>query len=190
MASLIDNEALLTAGIVTSDSAEDTAPDDDIISTAVTPEPMSVEQRWFHATGVGVPSALTGLLLTAALQYEEQCKASGGLTLQQKRHLASVAKANVPGTVSKERTRSDSTLLGEALTHPPSGKARHKRSFAIGTEFHREWKGRVHIVMTTADGFLWSGQTYRSLSAVARAITGTRWNGLRFFGVDRKATGS
>jgi hypothetical protein len=45
----------------------------------------------------------------------------------------------------------------------------------------REWKGRQHRVMAMAEGFAWNGKTYRSLSAVAFAMTGTRWNGPRFF---------
>jgi hypothetical protein len=51
----------------------------------------------------------------------------------------------------------------------------------------REWKGVSHRVATTSDGFAWNGATYRSLSEVARAITGARWNGPRFFGLRGKA---
>ena len=47
----------------------------------------------------------------------------------------------------------------------------------------REWAGGVCRVTALEDGFAWNGTTYRSLSQVARAITGTRWNGRRFFGV-------
>ena len=47
----------------------------------------------------------------------------------------------------------------------------------------REWKGRQHRVMVMTDGVAWNGKTYRSLSAVAFAMTGTRWNGPRFFGL-------
>ena len=49
----------------------------------------------------------------------------------------------------------------------------------------REWKGRQHRVVVMADGFAWNGRTYKSLSAVAFAMTGTRWNGPRFFGMRR-----
>ena len=46
----------------------------------------------------------------------------------------------------------------------------------------REWEGVQHRVMALDEGFAWNGTTYRSLSQVARAITGTRWSGPRFFG--------
>ena len=47
----------------------------------------------------------------------------------------------------------------------------------------REWNGRMHRVAVLADGFAWNGKTYPSLSKIALAITGTRWNGPRFFGL-------
>jgi len=62
-----------------------------------------------------------------------------------------------------------------------------------GTVLVREWDRRSQRVMVMSDGFAWNGQTYDSLSKVAFAITGTRWNGPRFFGLrdkeDRLATG-
>jgi phosphatidylserine/phosphatidylglycerophosphate/cardiolipin synthase-like enzyme len=55
-----------------------------------------------------------------------------------------------------------------------------------GTMLAREWNGRMHRVAVLADGFAWNGKTYPSLSKIARAITGTRWNGPRFFGLRDK----
>jgi len=55
----------------------------------------------------------------------------------------------------------------------------------IGTILNREWQGQPHSVEVVGDGFRWSGTTYSSLSAVARTITGTNWNGPRFFGLRR-----
>jgi len=52
-----------------------------------------------------------------------------------------------------------------------------------GTVLVREWDRQSHQVMVMADGFAWNGQTYDSLSKVAFAITGTKWNGPRFFGL-------
>jgi hypothetical protein len=52
-----------------------------------------------------------------------------------------------------------------------------------GTILVREWQGTTHQVAVGDDGFLWNGRTYRSLSSIARAITGTNWNGPRFFGM-------
>jgi hypothetical protein len=51
----------------------------------------------------------------------------------------------------------------------------------------REWEGVLHHVVALDEGFAWNGITYRSLSQVARAITGTRWNGPRFFGLREAA---
>lgn len=52
-----------------------------------------------------------------------------------------------------------------------------------GTRLVREWHGRTHHVEVTKRGCIWNGKTYQSLSAVARAITGARWSGPRFFGL-------
>lgn len=55
-----------------------------------------------------------------------------------------------------------------------------------GTIMAREWNGRMHRVTVLADGFAWNGKTYPSLSKIAFAITGTRWNGPKFFGMRDK----
>lgn len=55
-----------------------------------------------------------------------------------------------------------------------------------GTILSREWDGHMHRVAVLADGFAWNGKIYPSLSKVAGAITGTRWNGPRFFGLRDK----
>ena len=76
--------------------------------------------------------------------------------------------------------------LGEEL----DGGDRKKRSIRAdrdrpitGTRLLREWQGVEYIVTVTAGGFEWQGRPYKSLSAIARAITGTRWNGWVFFGL-------
>jgi hypothetical protein len=66
---------------------------------------------------------------------------------------------------------SRSALLPDASTVRP------------GTLLVREWDGMLHRVTALDQGFAWNGTSYRSLSQVARAITGTRWNGPRFFGL-------
>ena len=65
-----------------------------------------------------------------------------------------------------------------------------RTSLTPGTVLVREWDRRSHRVMVLANGFAWNGQTYDSLSKVAFAITGTRWNGPRFFGLRDKQTPS
>ena len=52
-----------------------------------------------------------------------------------------------------------------------------------GTRLIREWQGAQHLATVLADGFEYEGRPYKSLSAIARAITGTRWNGWLFFGL-------
>ncbi|SIT73806.1 DUF2924 domain-containing protein [Pontibaca methylaminivorans] len=76
--------------------------------------------------------------------------------------------------------------LGEEL----DGGDKKKRGMRLdrdrpitGTRLLREWQGVEQIVTVTADGFEWQGRPYKSLSAIARAITGTRWNGWVFFGL-------
>ena len=61
------------------------------------------------------------------------------------------------------------------------------RALGDGAILRRDWQGRQIEVVVRADGFLWDGKTYPSLSAIARAATGTRWNGPRFFGLREDA---
>ena len=63
------------------------------------------------------------------------------------------------------------------------------RNPVVGTRLLREWDGVEHTVTVLKDGFDWQGRKYKSLSAAARAITGTQWNGYRFFGL-RDARGT
>ena len=63
------------------------------------------------------------------------------------------------------------------------------RNPVVGTKLVREWNGVAHTVTVLKDGFEWDGRRYKSLSAVARAITGTRWNGYRFFGLRERKRG-
>lgn len=69
----------------------------------------------------------------------------------------------------------------------PSDPAARPTSQAVqpGGRLLREWNGVTHVVEVTPDGYLWQGQTHRSLSAIARQITGAHWSGPRFFGLNR-----
>jgi Protein of unknown function (DUF2924) len=60
---------------------------------------------------------------------------------------------------------------------------------APGTRLIRRWQGQSHTVFVHEDGFEWNGSRYRSLSTIAKAITGTSWNGWTFFGVKRGKSG-
>lgn len=81
------------------------------------------------------------------------------------------------------------TRLLDALADEVEGKkVRHSvisdpRNPVIGTRLVREWDGAEHVITVMKDGFNWQGRRYKSLSAIARDITGTRWNGYRFFGL-------
>jgi hypothetical protein len=72
--------------------------------------------------------------------------------------------------------------LRKALTAKPPRKAKSPR-LSNGARISREWQGRRYDVEQTAEGFAHQGKTYGSLSEVAREITGSRWNGPRFFGL-------
>lgn len=110
--------------------------------------------RWQTVFGAPAPKHLSIAFLRQALAHQAQVKALGGLSPTTRRALASALK-------------------GGADISPPRAGAR----------LIREWNGRTHEVEVLADGFLWRGQRFRSLSAIAREITGTRWSGPRFFGV-------
>ena len=64
----------------------------------------------------------------------------------------------------------------------------HPRRIKPGSLLVREWNDRLHRVMALEEGFAWEGGTYRSLSQVARAITGGHWSGPRFFGLANAKT--
>ena len=82
-------------------------------------------------------------------------------------------------------------LLDEAASPEAAGRRaadgdRMTAELRPGTILAREWNGRMHRVTVMATGFAWNGKTYPSLSKIALAITGTRWNGPRFFGLRDK----
>jgi hypothetical protein len=88
-----------------------------------------------------------------------------------------------------KQTRRLLDLLADEVEGTLTRKAQiaDPRNPVVGTKLIREWNGVAHTVTVLREGFDWDGRRYKSLSAVARAITGTRWNGYRFFGL-RAAT--
>jgi len=82
----------------------------------------------------------------------------------------------------KPATRAKLNTLSDALD-PKAARKRVVNGPVVGTQLIREWRGVEQKVTVLADGFEWEGRRYKSLSAVARAITGTRWNGPVFFGL-------
>ena len=105
--------------------------------------------------------------LESRLAYRIQELAYGGLKPETIRRLERLGEGLDGGDRTKSGIRAD--------FHP-----------IAGTRLIREWQGVEHVVTVTADGFEWQGRPYKSLSAIARAITGTRWNGWVFFGLKNR----
>jgi len=123
--------------------------------------------RWRSLTGRRAPRHLAKGLMFRILAYRIQADASGDLDSATIRYLERIALDNDQGN-SKSLPRSDGDQIKP------------------GAVLVREWQGADHHVMALSEGFAWKGQVYRSLSEVARAITGTSWNGPRFFGLRTK----
>jgi hypothetical protein len=77
--------------------------------------------------------------------------------------------------------------IGKALERDGSYEPKIRHDLSPGVVLTREWKGAVHKVTVMAVGFQHLGEQYKSLSDIARAITGTRWSGPRFFGLEQKS---
>jgi hypothetical protein len=127
-------------------------------------KPDEVRALWRETFKKEVPKALTRDLLVRTLCWHIQEKAFGGHSPAILKLLASYAKGR------------------------PS-EADRLRRLKPGTEVVREFQGERHTVVITAEGFRWRGEDYPSLTAIARTITGTNWNGPRFFGLREKAAG-
>jgi hypothetical protein len=128
--------------------------------------------RWQGMTGQRAPPHLPRHLLFAMVAYRIQAEAWGDLDAATLRLLKRVGSA-----------RSDTEVA--PLTDAFDLK---RRRLLPGTVVTREWNGHIHRVMVTKDGFAWEGSTYDSLSKIACAITGTNWNGPRFFGLRDKSS--
>ena len=90
-----------------------------------------------------------------------------------------------------KQTRRLLDLLADEVEGTLTRKAQigEPRNPVVGTKLIREWDGVAHTVTVLSEGFDWDGRRFKSLSAVARAITGTRWNGYRFFGLRERKRG-
>ena len=111
---------------------------------------------WNRYFKTPVPKSLSRSFLRRFIAFEVQAQELGGLP---KGFAKDMKKPKAPG--------------------PPKAA----RQLKPGGRLLREWNGKTHVVEVTKDGYLWNQQTYRSLSSVARAITGARWSGPRFFGL-------
>jgi Protein of unknown function (DUF2924) len=127
-----------------------------------------LRQRWRALYKTDPSPHLSRDLLLRAVAYRMQEVALGGLRPQRQRQLQQIAQQFKEGEIRR----------------------RARLELKSGTRLVREWRGRTHEVLVLDDGFSWQGTPYRSLSAVAREITGTRWSGPLFFGLkqNRPAT--
>ena len=121
----------------------------------------ALRRQWRLVFGRVPPAGLTKDLLGRMIAARLQERAFGGLDRDSLRFLEGLARHQ----------------------RPP------RRQLKPGTVLVREYQGRRHTVTTVRDGFEWQGTTYPSLSAIARAITGTSWSGPRFFALQRAGEG-
>lgn len=130
------------------------------LSTVATP---ALKARWTSLYGKAPPSHVSRSLLIRAIAYRIQERALGGLRPRTQRLLARQGDHAGGGcataTVARPRLKP-------------------------GTRLVREWHGTLHQVVILEEGVLFRGRHYGSLSEVARVITGSRWSGPRFFGLD------
>jgi len=117
---------------------------------------------WLKRFGVEPPKGCGRRLLELAAAYDIQERAFGGL---------------------KPEIRKALTVDSLGSLDRMSARRAKNRIIKPGTRLIREWNGRTHHVEAVYGGFIWNGKRHRSLSTIARAITGAHWSGPRFFGV-------
>jgi hypothetical protein len=133
---------------------------------------VELRSRWHAVFGAPPPAPLPRHLLFRSLAYRFQADRLGDLDWESQRLL--------------DRSGSPEKAGQRALD-----LRRHTTALRPGTILGREWNGQMQQVAVFADGFVCNGKTYSSLSKVAFAITGTRWNGPKFFGLrDKPLKGS
>jgi hypothetical protein len=119
---------------------------------------------WVEAYGRPPPKGISRRLLQYAAAYHLQARAFGGLS-------------------SSTRRKLDQALQPPSNETAAPARAERAAPLPTGSRLVREWNGRVHTVDVVDSRFHYNGRSYRSLSEIARVITGTRWSGPRFFGL-------
>ena len=120
--------------------------------------------HWVHRFGHMPPKHVSVQFMRKALAYEGQVRRFGGHSSAVRKALKAALKEGKPGNKTVSR-------------RTPAVQLRP------GTHLVREWNGRTYQVEVLDDGFWLDGKNYRSLSAIARKITGVHWSGPRFFGL-------
>ena len=128
-----------------------------------------LREEWRVLYKADVSPHLSRELLIRAVAYRMQELALGGLRPESQRQLRQIAM--------------ELKQTGEAAK-------RFRPQLKPGTRLIREWQGRTHEVVVRDDGLSWQGTQYRSLSAIARKITGTAWSGPLFFGLKQNRSAS
>ena len=122
--------------------------------------------KWFDIFQMPAPEHLSKPYLIKNIAWQMEC---GGLPANVQRQINNLVEKYA-------KTKSVSTNDIKKL---------QKFEVTAGTRFIREFKGKKHEVTALDKGFNYNGKTYKSLSAIANEITGTRWNGKKFFGVNK-----
>lgn len=130
---------------------------------------IELRTEWRRVHRMRTPTRLSRDLLIRGIIYKLQERALGGLSKSVLRKLDRLSAAPEPSETQN-------------LLTPISLKP--------GTRLIRDWHGITHTVIIHSDGVEWNGQRYRSLTIVAREITGTHWSGPRFFGLRSRSGGS
>jgi hypothetical protein len=125
-----------------------------------------LKKRWRSLYGTNPPQKIHRSLLIAAVAHRTQENALGALKCSVRRHL--MQAANNPAT-------------SRPSPHHPS------RRLKAGTVLVRDWGGITHLAKVLEDGIIFRSKRYKSLSEVARVITGSRWSGPLFFGLKSNA---
>jgi Protein of unknown function (DUF2924) len=121
-----------------------------------------LREQWRRLYKTEAPRHLSRELLVRAVAYRMQEVALGGLRPEPQRQLRRIA---------------------QQLKETGAATIRARPELKPGTRLLRQWQGRTYEVLVLDDGFFWQGTRYRSLSAIARQITGTAWSGPLFFGL-------
>lgn len=139
-------------------------------------DPKALKARWRVLYRQYPPPTFRPRLLRLGIAYRLQELAFGGLQPRTVRLLRKLA-------LELRTQRAEKRLASVSEVSPPERAAPTRPHLSTGSQLMREWNGSTEIVDVTDEGFRWHGKDYRTLSAVAVAITGTKWSGPKFFGL-------